>query len=123
MVSKLCTRWLCMAFLALAWGFLPRPAEAEVVRHSNVYIDHQHFNYVYQWSDPEVKPRAAAVIIHGLGMHGLVYDAFARHLAEAGVIVYAPDLRGYGRWYKEEVIDYNKSRADLLDLVTALKNE
>jgi alpha-beta hydrolase superfamily lysophospholipase len=146
-------------------------ADADVVRESTISVANQHFDYVYRWADPEVKPRAVAVIVHGLTMHGLVYDAFARHLAKLGIIVYAPDLRGYGRWYKEVAtfdnativhtdpaflvsapdfpqdssiqqgstfcqpmqnrktpelrseIDYDKSRADLLELVTALKNE
>jgi alpha-beta hydrolase superfamily lysophospholipase len=122
MASGLRQWCLYISLVALASVSLQLQALAQVDRQSSASVANQHFDYVYRWSDPTVKPRAVAVIVHGLTLHGLTYDAFARHLAERGVIVYAPDLRGYGRDRKTE-IDYDKSRADLLELVKASKNE
>jgi alpha-beta hydrolase superfamily lysophospholipase len=53
------------------------------------------------WRDEQIKPRAVAVCVHGLVMHGRVYDRMARALATQGFIVYAQDLRGYGRWQEK----------------------
>jgi alpha-beta hydrolase superfamily lysophospholipase len=55
------------------------------------------------WSDQQVKPRAVAVCVHGLVMHGRVYDHMARALASQGFVVYAQDLRGYGRWQEKSI--------------------
>jgi len=112
MASGLRYWYLYLTLVALATISLALRSEADVVRQSSISIAHQHFDYVYRWSDTTVKPRAVAVIVHGLTLHGLTYDAFARHLAERGVIVYAPDLRGYGRWYKEGSIFDNATVFD-----------
>src|SRR5271168_4183523 len=171
-MASILRQWcLYIALVALTNLSLTLRAYAEVDRQSTISVANQHFEHVYRWSDPTVKPKAVALIVHGLTLHGLVYDAFARHLAERGVIVYAPDLRGYGRWYKEgsvfdnatvvntgqsfvvsapnfpqastfqqgnsfcqplqdhkttetgAEIDYDKSRADLLELANAVKKE
>jgi acylglycerol lipase len=114
--------YLCLLLAALTGSFCAFGAQAKVLRLNHADFENQHFDYVYEWSDPEIQPVAIAVAIHGLSMHGLVYDSLARHLAKRGVIVYAPDLRGYGRWRREEKVDYDKSRADLLDLITTLKS-
>jgi alpha-beta hydrolase superfamily lysophospholipase len=53
------------------------------------------------WRDEAVKPRAVAVCVHGLVMHGRVYERVANSLAEHGFVVYAQDLRGYGRWQEK----------------------
>ncbi len=37
------------------------------------------------------------LFIHGLGSNALTWDLTARSLARAGLIVYAPDLRGHGQ--------------------------
>jgi lysophospholipase len=41
-------------------------------------------------------PRAALVIIHGLGDHSGRYDDFAARMAVVGISAYAMDLRGHG---------------------------
>jgi alpha-beta hydrolase superfamily lysophospholipase len=46
---------------------------------------------------PDRPPRAAAVIVHGLGEHSDRYDHVARALNEDGIAVYACDHRGHGR--------------------------
>ena len=43
------------------------------------------------------EPRAAVQIIHGMAEHINRYDAFARFLAENGVLVYGMDLAGHGK--------------------------
>jgi alpha-beta hydrolase superfamily lysophospholipase len=55
------------------------------------------------WRDEQIKPRAVAVCVHGLVMHGRVYDHMARALAAQGFVVYAQDLRGYGRWQEKSI--------------------
>jgi acylglycerol lipase len=42
-------------------------------------------------------PRAAAIILHGMGEHGGRYEAFAQYLSEMGIESYLPDLRGFGQ--------------------------
>ena len=42
-------------------------------------------------------PRAALLVVHGLGEHGGRYAALARDLSARGVAVFALDLRGHGR--------------------------
>lgn len=49
----------------------------------------------YRW-DPEVAPRAAVQITHGMGEHARRYDHVARKLNKAGYVVYAQDQRGHG---------------------------
>lgn len=50
---------------------------------------------IHHWSG---KSDAAAVllIVHGMGEYGERYAPFAQFMAERGVHVYAPDLRGHG---------------------------
>jgi alpha-beta hydrolase superfamily lysophospholipase len=43
------------------------------------------------------EPRGGVTIVHGAGDHGGRYLAAARELAEAGLAVALPDLRGHGR--------------------------
>ncbi len=81
---------------------------------------------VYIWKDSEAKPRGVIIAIHGLVMHGGTFNQLAKSLAHQGYIVYAPDLRGYGRWMLEDQsqeVQYDKSFEDLCDLVTELKAE
>ncbi|HND67091.1 MAG TPA: alpha/beta fold hydrolase [Candidatus Obscuribacter sp.] len=94
------------------------------------------------WQDPELEQRGIVVAVHGLVMHGRVYDTMARELAKDGLTVVAPDLRGYGRWQKlseeesnrksgnrsekksekkSEKIEYVSSLNDLKEVVSALR--
>ncbi|GAA1315311.1 alpha/beta fold hydrolase [Leucobacter albus] len=53
----------------------------------------------YAWApDPArvAEPIGAVQISHGIGEHALRYDAFARFLTGAGLVVYANDHRGHG---------------------------
>lgn len=42
------------------------------------------------------RPRGGVAVVHGLGDHGLRYESLALALAEVGLVVHAPDLRGHG---------------------------
>jgi acylglycerol lipase len=60
---------------------------------------------------PTGTPRAALVICHGVNSHGGQYAWPAERFAEAGLAVYALDLRGRGqsegeRYYVEDVAEY-----------------
>jgi acylglycerol lipase len=70
------------------------------------------------------QPRAIVLAIHGLTMHGTVYDAWARQLAAQQIMVAAPDLRGYGQWCDRDngkSVDYQDSEKDLVALAQALR--
>ena len=64
-----------------------------------------------QWRDATQDPRGVVLLIHGFPEHSLLYDKLASRLAFDGFIVYAPDLRGLGRAYADEIatkIEYAK---------------
>ena len=79
------------------------------------------------WRPKDSKPQAVAIAVHGLVMHGGVYDRLANELVGLGFEVYAQDLRGYGRWQLEprakSVVSYKESLEDLKALVRAARNE
>ncbi|MBS1991839.1 MAG: alpha/beta fold hydrolase [Cyanobacteria bacterium SZAS LIN-3] len=81
-----------------------QPALAEVVRDDQPKA-HGESNLpdipISVWREESSKPKAVAVCVHGLVMHGRVYDRMARTLASQGFVVYAQDLRGYGRWQEK----------------------
>jgi alpha-beta hydrolase superfamily lysophospholipase len=49
---------------------------------------------LHSWEAPD--PRAAVLILHGLGEHSGRYAELARHLQEQKISVFALDLRGHG---------------------------
>lgn len=89
------------ALIAAAILSISLPVSAKVVREDFPKIEGAPAVHLYQWRDPALKPKAVALAVHGLIMHGATYDSLARELASRGVIVVALDLRGYGRWYKD----------------------
>ncbi len=104
-------------------SLLGTQAKAEVVREDSAESLINRKTPVYVWQDSTQKPRAVAIAIHGLVMHGGVYNVLANKLASEGIIVIAPDLRGFGRWQesqsKEAQLNYNKSYEDISELVKA----
>lgn len=50
----------------------------------------------FRWTRP-VSPRAALVVVHGLGEHSGRYNALAHALVAAGFSYYSFDLRGHGK--------------------------
>lgn len=83
---------------------------------------------LYSWRRPGVAPKAVILTIHGVTLHGAVFDKLARELASSGYFVVSPDLRGFGRWnlgndkfLNDGHISFFKSRADLIRLLAKLK--
>ncbi len=116
-VSKFAVAFFsCLSLLGAA-------AKAEVVREDSAESILNRKTPVYVWQDQSQKPRAVAIAIHGLVMHGGVYNALANKLASEGIVVMAPDLRGFGRWQnkhsKDAQLDYDKSLQDIDELVKA----
>ncbi len=93
-----------LSLSAAFFAFTVQPAQAQVVRddqpkaHGQSHLPDVPLSF---WRDQQVKPKAIAVCVHGLVMHGRVYDQLARTLASQGFVVYAQDLRGYGRWQEK----------------------
>lgn len=89
-----------------------QPGLAEVERQTDAQLDglpHSHLNV---WLDRSVEHRGVIIAMHGLIMHGGVFDTVASNLAEKGFIVLAADMRGYGRW-----------KPDLVERVLAARND
>lgn len=85
---------------------------------------------LYTWRDPQVAPKAVIVTIHGVTLHGAVFDKLNASLAQEGYLVVSPDLRGFGRWYLGEAnfvadgsVSFFKVRADLIRLLANLNNQ
>lgn len=118
--NTLLTAALFIANLALS----SLPAFAEVTRQDNGNIAKELQTPVYFWQDNSHKPTAIVLAIHGLALHGTVFDSMARHLAARHMIVAAPDLRGYGKWCqrdKPKNAEYKESEVDLLALAKKLR--
>ncbi|MCA0312722.1 MAG: alpha/beta fold hydrolase [Candidatus Melainabacteria bacterium] len=129
---------LTTALAACAAGFctfsLAQSAEAVPVREDEPVktLDFLPKRPVSMWKDDEIATRGIVVAVHGLVMHGRVYDTMARELASQGMLVFAPDLRGYGRWTAagndenskvEAKVAYERSFEDLKELVTVLRSQ
>ncbi len=100
---------------------LSLPAHSKVIRLDQVDLSAKHYPYLYQWSDPAIKPKAIVIAIHGITMHGLTYDQLANHLAKGGNLVFSPDLPGNGRRWQKDAVSYLKSQEELVDIIQSAK--
>lgn len=126
-------RQLRQIFLFAASLVLPmlacQSAKAEVVLESDPVIEGAPKAHYYRWQDNSQKPKGVAIALHGLIMHGRVYDRLAHELTDMGFVVIAPDLRGYGQYSQEETsaaehkVLYDKSYADICQLTKAVRNQ
>jgi len=86
---------------------------------------------IYEWHKPgNLAPRAVLLFIHGTSLHGGVYDVIARELASQGYVVFAPDMRGFGRWLSEpdkyelsHKISGFQTRADIINLLCIIHRD
>jgi acylglycerol lipase len=122
---------LSMIFAVLVMSLIAMsPVEAEVTKTVTDYQPQLGIPLT-EWQDDSRRPRAVAIAIHGLVLHGGVYDAMATQLASQGIRVVAPDLRGYGHWVespdrmdkRKAWIDYKQSNADMVALTRYVKTE
>jgi alpha-beta hydrolase superfamily lysophospholipase len=51
---------------------------------------------IREWQSKTGQTRAYLLAIHGLSLHGQVYNRMGEELSRNGITVVAPDLRGYG---------------------------
>lgn len=50
------------------------------------------------WVNPNEKPVAILLCIHGLGLQSNSYEFFGKEQSKRGIAVYAIDVRGFGAW-------------------------
>ncbi len=82
-------------------GMASRPALAETELNCDPVVAAQLCTPVYEWQDPDTSPQALVLCIHGFTAHGTSFDALARYMCAQGMIVYALDIRGFGKTYFE----------------------
>lgn len=116
-----------LSAMLLAPVFACQSARADVVLETDPSIDGAPNAHFYRWQDGSKKPKGVAIAVHGLIMHGRVYDRLAHELTESGFIVIAPDLRGYGRYNQDEPSEnhkvlYEESYQDICQLTKAVRN-
>ena len=121
---------LTMSLLASSGQAIASDQNAECQYH--IDLEYQLNMPIYHWA-PKGDPKGVVLAMHGLVMHGTTYDELGKALADEGFLVYATDMRGYGRLTKEyphefcaskdckQKINYNKSSNDLLQLAERIK--
>jgi len=76
------------------------------------------------WRPDDDKPRALVVALHGLGGHAGDMQNIGEYLAERGVAVFAPDLRGFGHYSgtKGHVMSFEEYVEDIQNLLMQVKD-
>ncbi|MBY0356618.1 MAG: lysophospholipase [Candidatus Obscuribacterales bacterium] len=129
---------LLTTLIALACTFssvqISPPAHAEGNCKHHTDLQYKLKMPIYHWA-PKSSAKGIVVAMHGLVMHGLSFERLGSSLANEGYLVYASDMRGYGRLttdYPHEFctktdckqkINYAKSTDDLTTLVDSLKKQ
>jgi alpha-beta hydrolase superfamily lysophospholipase len=76
------------------------------------------------WEPDEDDPRGVVVLCHGYAEHARRYDHVAKRFGEAGLVVYALDLRGHGRSggkrvYLRDISEYTEDFHTLVGIAAA----
>ncbi|MBS3794313.1 MAG: lysophospholipase [Candidatus Thorarchaeota archaeon] len=81
--------------------------------------------FMHLWKPSNDKPRALIVAIHGLGSHGGDMKKIGEFLAERGLAVFAPDMRGFGHFegIKGHVMDFNEYNEDMHNIIMQVKDQ
>lgn len=128
---KLTSQCLVLAFAILfdGLGMCCTKTAAAVIYESESSLGAELHVPMYRWSDPNTAPRMVVLALHGFMLHGGKFDPLARHLAAGGAIVFAPDLRGFGRWYAVREkwpgghrVNYKQSQRDVSNLLRQLRS-
>lgn len=130
MVLDLSKRGMILAAACCISPIFPSSTSASIAYTESSLVGKRLHVPVYEWSNPNHPRRVVILALHGFMLHGGKFDNLARHLADQGAIVFAPDLRGFGRRYVEtdkwpdgNQIDHNKSKQDALSLLRELRSE
>jgi acylglycerol lipase len=80
--------------------------------------------FMARWRPDDDKPRALIIALHGLGGHGGDMRNIGEFLAERGLAVFAPDLRGFGHYSgtKGHVMNFDEYIEDIENLVMQVKD-
>jgi alpha-beta hydrolase superfamily lysophospholipase len=105
-------------------------AASEVVCDLETALGHSLNLPIYCWKDNTQPMKAIILAIHGATLHAATFDETAKHLAAKGYVVYATDMRGFGRWQAESEtfnadngIHYSQSKQDLLLILNQLRQD
>jgi acylglycerol lipase len=81
----------------------------------------------FTWATANTPPRAVLVCLHGFGLYGGTFAGLADRLRQLDVIVYAPDVRGFGSWQTDNGsrcrLDLKASIEDVHTLLLELHNK
>lgn len=126
---RLLVRLLCCLLLLVVCMLCPA-AQSEPICNRDSTVGETLNLPVYEWLDPAVSRKGTVLAVHALMMHGASFDRFARHLASSGYAVYAPDLRGFGRWKTEskkfggdDRVHFSQNNSDLARLSAELRRQ
>lgn len=82
---------------------------------------------IYQWKNDRGAPKAVVLALHGFMLQGKSFGSLARELAAHDIIVVAPDIRGFGRWYHKsdkwksgKNPNYKQAKQDIVKILSAL---
>ncbi len=80
--------------------------------------------YMACWLPDDDRPRALVITIHGFGSHGQTLKEIGEYLAERGIAVFAPDMRGFGHYSgtKGHVMNFDEYIEDVQNLVMQVKD-
>ncbi len=116
--------------LAATFSLSAIPCKAEVVRQDFIKLGNEDHRPIYEWRDASLSPKAVVVTIHGVSLHGGVFDALGRYLASEGYTVLSPDLIGHGRRHYDKgvadfdpIADYEKAETDLTETMKQIRSE
>jgi alpha-beta hydrolase superfamily lysophospholipase len=76
------------------------------------------------WRPDDDKPKALVIALHGLGSHAGNMKNIGEYLAERGLAVFAPDLRGFGHYSgtKGHVMSFEEYVEDIQNLIMQVKD-
>jgi alpha-beta hydrolase superfamily lysophospholipase len=122
-------KFVCLLAFLFVVSCHCQTVSAEVIRQDQNFLSLQLGIPVYIWTDTQNRPGTIVIALQGAVLHGRAYDTIARKLAGEGVMVVAPDFRGFGAWYyglngfpQNRKIDLKKTEADLKEIYDKLED-
>ena len=71
-----------------------------------------------------VKPKAAILCVHALGLSNRAFGPMAKELTKRGFTIYAMDVRGFGAWQHEfgsETVSFSRAMNDVKSMLQLIK--